>query len=145
MRKHNNRLDPEARLLVIWIAEPFILSGLILIGFAFDRGYHYMITALAWGLFSFGIMICTVGINAYCLDAYPEGSGEVAAWINFSRTTGGFIVSYFQVEWAANMGPAKSFGIQAGICAAAFGIIVGLQVFGKRLRMWSGPLHFKTD
>jgi len=104
-----------------------------------------MLTALAWGLFSFGIMICSVGVNAYNLDAYPEGSGEVAAWINFSRTTGGFIVSYFQVRWATEMGPEKSFGIQAAICFAAFSLIVVLQVYGKRLRMWSGPLHFKTS
>ncbi len=144
-RKHNDRLDPEAYLLVVWVAEPFLLAGLILIGFALDRGYHYMITALAWGLFSFGIMICTVGINAYNLIAYPEASGEVAGWITFSRATGGFIISYFQVAWAAEMGPAKSFAVQAGICAAAFLIIVALQIFGKRLRMWSGPLHFKTD
>ena len=80
-RKHNDRLDPEAYLLVVWVAEPFLLAGLILIGFALDRGYHYMITALAWGLFSFGIMICTVGINAYNLIAYPEASGEVAGLI----------------------------------------------------------------
>ena len=104
-----------------------------------------MLVALAWGLYVFGIMITTVGVNAYNLDAYPEGSGEVAAWINFSRTLGGFIVSYFQVRWATSMGPQKSFAVQAGVCAAELGIVVGLRIWGKRLRAWSGPLEFRTN
>jgi hypothetical protein len=36
-------------------------------------------------------------INAYVLDAYPKRSGEVAAWINFGRTLGGFIITYEQI------------------------------------------------
>ena len=31
-------------------------------------------------------MITTVALNAYNLDSYPEASGEVSSWINFSRT-----------------------------------------------------------
>ncbi|MCJ1432689.1 hypothetical protein MMC27_002046 [Xylographa pallens] len=145
LRRHGGRLEPEARLYVIPLATPFMLAGLVLIGFCLQNGYHYMITAFAWGMFIFGIMITTVGVSAYNLDSYPEGSGEVAAWINFSRTTGGFVVSYLQVRWADAMGPQRSFGIQAGICAGAFAIVVVLMVFGKRLRVWSGPLDFKTS
>jgi hypothetical protein len=49
-----------------------MLAGLVLLGFALERGYHYMITSLGWGLYVFGIMITTVGLNAYVLDSYPE-------------------------------------------------------------------------
>lgn len=90
-------------------------------------------------------MITTVGLTAYNLDSYPEGSGEVAAWINFARTTGGFIISYFQVSWANARGTEQSFGIQAAVCAAVFLVIVAMQVWGKRMRRWSGPLRFVTD
>lgn len=142
-KKH---LDPEARLLAIWVSTPFVVAGLIFIGFCLERGYHYMLTALAWGLYVFGIMITTVAVSAYNLDSYPEGSGEVAAWVNFGRTTGGFIVSYFQVQWAERTGTEASFGTQAGICAAMFlFFVVTLQIWGKRLRMWAGPLDFKTN
>jgi fucose permease len=89
--------------------------------------------------------VTTVAITAYNLDSYPEGSGEVAAWINFARTTGGFIVSYFQVTWAHKMGTERSFGIQAAICFAAYLLIIFMQLFGKKLRERSGPLRFKTD
>lgn len=34
---------------------------------------------LSRGLYVFGIMISTVAITSYCLDSYPEGSGEVVS------------------------------------------------------------------
>ncbi|KAL9578112.1 MAG: hypothetical protein Q9203_007211 [Teloschistes exilis] len=144
-RRHNGTFHPEARLLVIYLATPFTLSGLVLIGFCLQHGYHYMLTALAWGLYVFGIMITTVGLTAYNLEAYPEASGETAAWISASRVLGGFIISYFQVRWAEAMGPRGSFGVQAGISAGVVGLVVVLSVWGGRLREWSGKLKFRTD
>jgi len=96
------------------------------------------------GLYVFGMMLTTVGLTAYVLDCYPEGSGEVAAWANFARTTGGFVISYFQVTWANAQGTRRSFGIQAAICLGMLSIIIILQIFGQRLRKWAGPLNFKT-
>jgi hypothetical protein len=103
-----------------------------------------MATSVSWGLYVFGIMITTVALNSYCLDSYPEASGEVAAWLNFSRTIGGFIVSYFQVTWAEAEGTKLSFGIQAAVCAAALLFIVALIRWGKAMRVWAGPLNFAT-
>lgn len=143
-KSHNGRLEPEARLYAIWFAMPFMVAGLILMGFALDRRYHYMLTALGWGLYVFGIMVVTVAINSYVLDSYPEASGEVAAWVNFGRTLGGFIVSYFMVEWAEKQGTVRQMGTMCGIVGAAFFIVLALQVFGKRLRNWAGPAEFKT-
>ncbi|KAL8727241.1 MAG: hypothetical protein Q9181_005788 [Wetmoreana brouardii] len=143
-RRHNS-FEPEARLLVIYLSTPLMLAGLVLIGFCLEHGYHYMVTAVAWGLYVFGIMITTVGLTAYNLESYPQASGETAAWISCSRTSGGFIISYFQVRWADAMGAQRSFGVQSGITAAAFLFVVALSVFGRKLRVWSGDLNFKTD
>lgn len=121
-----------------------MIAGLILLGFALEEQYHYMLTALGWGLYVFGIMIVTVAVNAYVLDCYPEASGEVAAWINFGRTVGGFIASYFMVQWAGNQGAKRQFGTMTGIVGFAFFMIVLLVYVGKSLRMWAGPVHFKT-
>ncbi|KAL2842900.1 major facilitator superfamily domain-containing protein [Aspergillus pseudoustus] len=144
MRKHNGHFEPEVRLRAIFISTPFMVAGIVLLGYALENAYHYMLAALGWGLYVFGIMITTVAINAYGLDSYPDGSGEVAAWINMARTTGGFIVSYFQVEWADAMGPKNSFAVQAGIVAGAAVIPICLVVWGKALRERAGPLAFKT-
>ncbi|KAF4448535.1 hypothetical protein F53441_8064 [Fusarium austroafricanum] len=144
IKTHNGHFEPEIRLRAMWFSTPFMLAGLVGLGFALEDGYHFMTTALFWGLYVFGIMVSTVALNAYNLDSYPEASGEVSAWINFARTAGGFIISYFQVNWAHSVGAKVSFGTQAGICAIAFFIIVLLQVFGKTMRVKSGELHFPT-
>ncbi|KAL8849462.1 MAG: hypothetical protein Q9221_005544 [Calogaya cf. arnoldii] len=136
VRSHRGRLEPEARLSVIYIALPFLLTGLVVLGFALERKWHYMVTAVGWGMYVFGTMVVSVGISAYLLDAYPRESGEVGAWINFSRTAGGFIVAYLQVRWVDKVGAEACFGTQAAVCAAVVPIVIVLQVFGKRLRMW---------
>ncbi|MCJ1471680.1 hypothetical protein MMC13_000320 [Lambiella insularis] len=144
MRRNNGRLEPEARLWVVWIATPFMVAGLILLGFCLENAYPFMVTAVGWGLYVFGIMIATVGVNAYALDCYPEGSGEVSAWLNFARTTGGVFVTEWQIPWAQAVGPISVFNAQGGITAGAFIMVVLLQVFGKRLRAYSGKLSFRT-
>lgn len=145
MRRNGGHLHAEARLIVLHLAMPVMVAGLVLLGFALQNAYHYMIVALGWGLYVFGIMVATVGVNAYVLTAYPDGAGEVAAWLNFTRILGGFIITYVQVRWAAAAGPQRSFGVQAAIVAAATLLVIVLQVFGARLRKWSGPLGFKTN
>ena len=94
-----------------------------------------MVLAVMWGLYVSGIVIVTTAVSAYCLACYPELSGEVAAWINEGRVLGGFIVNYFELKWVKAMGAEKALGIQAAIVLAAFGIIIVLQVSGRRLRL----------
>lgn len=86
IHSHKGHFEPEVRLRAIWLSTPFMIAGLIGLGFALEDGYHYMVTAVFWGLYVFGIMITTVALNAYNLDSYPEASGEVAAWLNFARS-----------------------------------------------------------
>ncbi|KAK9773315.1 hypothetical protein SCAR479_10044 [Seiridium cardinale] len=144
IRTHHGHFEPEARLRAIGVALPFVITGLVLLGQSLQNGWHYMVASVSWGLYVFGIMITTVAISSYNLDSYPEASGEVSAWVNNSRTIGGFIISYFQVTWANAQGTKVSFGIQAAICAAAFLLIVLLLWKGKAIRIRSGPLHFVT-
>ena len=144
IRTHRGHFEPEVRLRAIFVSLPFMIVGIVLLGQSLENAWHYMVTAVAWGLYVFGIMITTVAVNSYCLDSYPEASGEVSAWLNFLRTMGGFIISYFQVRWATDQGAKISFGIQAAIMAAAFVIILCLVRWGKAMRVWAGPLNFNT-
>jgi hypothetical protein len=144
VRARGGRFEPEARLAAVVLATPLTVAGLVLVGQALGRGWHYMAAAAAWGLYVFGVMVTTVALSSYCLDCYPEASGEVSAWLNNSRTAGGFVISYFQVTWATEQGTKLSFGIQACVVAAAFLIILVLMRWGKSMRVWSGPLNFTT-
>ena len=144
IKHHHGHFEPEARLRGIWVATPFMVSGLILFGFCLQDGYHYMVTSVAWALYIFGIEITTVALNSYVLDSYPEASGEAAAWLLFGRTTCGFIISYFQIPWALAEGTKRTFGIQGGLTGSALILVLILQVYGKRMRIWSGKLNFHT-
>ena len=135
---------PEVRLQASLLSTPFMIAGLVGLGFALESGYHYMLTAFFWGLYVFGVMVTTVGLNSYNLDCFPNASGEVSCWLNMSRVLGGFIISYFQVSWAESMGTKKSFGIQAAILSGAAFILPVLMKWGKTLRAKGGELHFKT-
>ncbi|KAJ5365220.1 hypothetical protein N7517_008106 [Penicillium concentricum] len=95
MRRNEGRFDPESRLIIVWLAMPFMLSGLVLVGFAFQYHYHYMLLALGWGFHTFGVIINSASVNMYVLNCYPEASGEVGMWINFSRTAGGIYYQLF--------------------------------------------------
>lgn len=144
-RRSNGHFQPESRLIVVWLAMPFMLAGLVLIGFALQRHYHYMLVALGWGLYTFGVLLNSASVNMYLLNSYPEASGEVGMWVNFSRVAGGFVISYVQVEWVDRVGAEATFGTQAAICVVVFPVIIVLQLYGKRIRAWSGDLNFKTD
>ena len=141
VKRHGGKFDPEARLIVIWLAIPCCIAGLVLFGFCYQQNYHYMVAAVAWGLYIFGLMITTVGLNAYLLDSYPEGAGEVAAWLNVARAIGGGVVTYFQLEWVDNSGADVCFGVEAVICFGSLLLfIVPLQTNGKKLRIWGGSI-----
>ena len=102
-----------------------------------------MAIAVSMALFVFGIMIVTTAINAYVLDSYPEAPGEVSAWINAERTVDGFIITYFEIEWAVAEGTAKSLGIQAAVAVTAVLVFVmPLQIWGKRMRARQGKIRF---
>ena len=158
MKHHQGRLDPESRLIVLWMALPCNVAGLVLFGFCYQEKYHYMVSALAWGLYIFGLMITTVGLNAYLLDSYPEIAGEVAAWLNVARSIGGGVVTYFQTQWVQSSGAIVCFGIEAAICLklgadlllwcvlSSILYLSGSQVVGMGLRIQkiSGHWHSGT-
>jgi hypothetical protein len=64
------------------------------------------------------------------------------AWINLGRTLGGFIITYYEPPWVKSDGVQKVMGIPSGRIGASFFIIVILQIFGKRLRQFSGKVEF---
>ena len=142
MRRNNGRIDPEVRLYLAYLASLLMMVGLIVLGFALQNIWHYMIVAVFYGVQVAGIMITTTAVNAYLLDSYPEGSGEMGAWIVFGRVFGGFMATFIEINWVLQAGAIKVFGIQAGITVAAMLIIVFLQVFGKRIRRAQGTMTF---
>lgn len=70
-RRHSGKTDPEARLIIAYPAA-FILAGsLIVLGFALEYHWHYIVLAVFGATHLFGIAIVTTAVNAYLLDSYP--------------------------------------------------------------------------
>ena len=145
MRRHSSHIEPEARLIIIWLASPLMAVSILVLGFAIQHTYHYMVIAVFFGAQVMGIMIATVALDAYLLDAYPEGSGEVGAWITVGRAMGGFMATYIEINWVLKSGPLVALGAQTGITAAASLIILVLGLFGKRIRKAQGRMEFAMD
>lgn len=144
-RRHDGHIEPEARLWVTHPASALMFVSVLILGYAFERHWHYMVVAVMFAIQILGIMIATVGIDAYLLDAYPEGSGEIGAWTNFGRACGGFMSTYISLNWVAQAGPIVSFGIQSAIVVASVFIIIFVQIWGRRIRRWQGPMRFSTS
>ncbi|KAI4097713.1 MAG: hypothetical protein LQ339_006692 [Xanthoria mediterranea] len=142
IQRHDGKIEPEARLIIIWLASPIMAISILILGFALQHSWHYMAIAVLTAVQVAGIMIATVALNAYLLDAYPEGSGEVGAWIVVGRTWGGFMATYIEINWVKQDGLVNAFGAQTGITAAAALIVLFLGMYGKRIRLWQGRMKF---
>lgn len=142
MKRHGGQIQPEVRLRIIYLGSILMAVGILVLGFALQNLWHYMIVAVAAAMQVAGIMIATTAVNAYLLDSYPEGSGEVGAWIVVGRTLGGFMAVYIEITWVTAAGPKTALGIQAAITVAAAMIPAFLQVFGARIRKAQGPMVF---
>ena len=114
VRRNGGKIDPEARLILTWLAAILMTVSVLILGFALEQTWHYMTIAVFVAGQVMGIMIATVAINAYLLDAYPEGSGEVGAWIVVGRTLGGFMATYIEINWVIKSGTEKALGAQGG-------------------------------
>lgn len=137
IHKHKGRFEPEVRLWSVYISAWITIPGLILVGQAVQHKLLWVAAAVGWAMVMGGIMVDSVAITAYSLDAFPSAPAEVAAWLNMARTMGGFAVGYFQEPWGAANGYDVSFGIQAVIAALAVIPVVVVHRYGHRMRVAS--------
>lgn len=134
LRSHAGVFHPEARLPTTYIAGALMIPGLIAVGQALEFHRSVGVVIIGWGMYMCGVLTASVAISTYLLDAFPLRAAEIAGLINFARSIGGFQVAYYEVQWGQKMGFDRSFGVQAGIVAVAYVIIILLQVLGPRLR-----------
>lgn len=145
-RRHGGHFVPEVRLWTTWIGLLFIAPGLVIVGQTFQYKLSVAALVFGWGMDVFGVMVTSVATIAFALDCYPSASGEVSALINMARVGAGFAVPYFIEEWTAKQGYATSFGLQAVVVVVAYSLVIVIQVYGARLRAWSGPVrHLKIS
>ncbi|KAF2665827.1 MFS general substrate transporter [Microthyrium microscopicum] len=134
IKSHNGVFKPEARLFGVYIPWIFGVCGLVLFGQGLQHHLHWVSIAFGWGLNCFSTLGSATAVSAYFLDVMPQHAALTAAWLNAFRTVGGFTVTYFQIKWVANNGPAVTFGCQAAIVAFFVLSIVITQLKGASWR-----------
>jgi hypothetical protein len=145
-KRHNGIVAPEARLIPLWLVLPLKIVGYNMIGLSIERQWSIWVLAVGWGMHNLATILTTTAVGAYLIDAYPEASGESAAWLNFARTVSGFAAGYFHINWGQDVGVELEYGIQTAMMAAAFLVfVVPLTIWGRRIRDWQGHLKFTTN
>jgi len=61
------------------------------------------------------------------------------------RDADGEMYSYIEINWVTGSGIENAFGAQTGITAAAGLIILGLGLFGRRIRIKQGRMRFAME
>ncbi|KAM0257904.1 hypothetical protein ACHAPA_011505 [Fusarium lateritium] len=141
VRKHNGVFKPEARLATIYISAIPMISGLVLMGQALHRHLSVAAIVIGWGMHAFGIMLTSVAVASYLLDAYPSAPAEVCGLTNVFRALSGFSVGYYQQPWGAKVGYDVSFGTQAAIVGASMILIAIVHRFGDGMRLKHGQVR----
>ncbi|KAF5648094.1 endo-1 3-beta-glucanase [Fusarium sp. NRRL 52700] len=101
---HNGVFEPEARLTTIYISAIPMIAGLVWMGQALHKHLSVAAIVVGWGMHGFGIMLASVAVASYLLDAYPSASAEVCGLTNVFRALSGFSVGYYQQPWGAKVG-----------------------------------------
>jgi hypothetical protein len=97
-KRANGIVAPEARLVPLWLVLPLKIAGYNMIGLSIGHTWNIWILAIGWGMHNLATILTTTAVGAYLIDAYPEASGESAAWLNFARTVSGKIPSLLR-QW----------------------------------------------
>lgn len=140
IRQHHGVFVPEARLWTPYLGAALMIPGLVLVGQTLNSRLLWVGIMFGWGLVQAGIMLISVAIVTYVLDCYPNAPGEVSALINLGRVAAAFSVGYFQQDWGTKLGYNVSFGLQAVVIAGSLIVLLCIQQFGGKLRMWAGPV-----
>jgi hypothetical protein len=141
IKKHNGIFEPEGRLPAIYLANILMLIGLTALGQCLEHHYGLGGIIMSLGTFIFGLMVVSVAVFNYSVDAYPMAAAEVAGWISLVRVISGFSVGYYQTPWAEAVGFGASLGTQAGILGFCTIFVVVVHVYGHRLRVRAGPVR----
>jgi len=135
IRKNHGVFEPEMRLWTLYLVLPFYVAGFVTLGACFRDKLSLGGVVMGWLIAQCANLMNTVAVYAYMNNAFPRHPGEVSGLVNMARTLGGFQVAYYQVPWASKNGALQTFGVEAGIVAALFILIVPLlQIKGASWR-----------
>ncbi|KAL2817045.1 MFS multidrug transporter [Aspergillus cavernicola] len=135
------RPEPEFRLWMSYFGFLVTIAGMVVFLVCTEQapqGHWSVQPIVGTGVAAFGNQVVTTVLTTYAVDTYPSDAGSVGVFINFLRSTWGFIGPFWFSAMFDSVGIAKSSGVvMALIMGASFFPTVFLHWRGARLR--GGP------
>ncbi|KNG90364.1 MFS multidrug transporter, partial [Aspergillus nomiae NRRL 13137] len=135
-RRIGHKPAPEYRLWLSYIGYLLAIAGSVVFLVCTEQateGKWTVAPVVGTGIAAFGNQVITTVLTTYAVDTYPQDAGSVGVFINFVRSTWGFIGPFWFPNMFETVGIAKSSGVvTALIMGASFLPTVYLQMQGRR-------------
>ncbi|KAJ0414458.1 major facilitator superfamily domain-containing protein [Aspergillus carlsbadensis] len=138
---HNNGVTRPPAEFRLWLSYPGFLitiAGMVTFLVCTEQaptGHWSVSPIIGTGIAAFGNQIVTTVLTTYAVDTYPADAGSVGVFINFVRSTWGFIGPFWFPDMFESVGVAGSSGVVVAlIIGCGFLPMVGLHFWGSRSR-----------
>ncbi|KAJ5273629.1 hypothetical protein N7478_008754 [Penicillium angulare] len=140
-RSIGRKPEPEFRLWLSYIGFLLTIAGMVVFLVCTEQasvGKWSVKPVVGTAIAAFGNQVVTTVLTTYAVDTYPQDAGSVGVFINFVRSTWGFIGPFWFTDLFDSVGLAKSSGVvTAMIMVASF--------FPTVLMHWKGSKWYTKD
>ncbi|KAJ5887124.1 hypothetical protein N7504_011171 [Penicillium tannophilum] len=140
-RRIGRKPAPEFRLWLSYIGFLLTIAGLVVFLVCTEQateGQWTVTPIVGTGIAAFGNQVVTTVLTTYAVDTYPQDAGSVGVFINFVRSTWGFIGPFWFTDLFDSVGIAKSSGVVAAL-------IMGASFIPTAFLHWKGEKWYSRD
>ncbi|PYI04771.1 MFS multidrug transporter [Aspergillus sclerotiicarbonarius CBS 121057] len=138
-KRTGRKPEPEFRLWLSYIGYLLSIAGMVVFLVCTEHaptGQWRVSPIIGTGIAAFGNQVVTTVMITYAVDTYPADAGSVGVFVNFVRSTWGFIGPFWFTDMFDSVGIAKSSGV---VTALIMGVsFIPTVVLQWRGRTWRG-------
>ncbi|KAJ5625406.1 hypothetical protein N7510_001715 [Penicillium lagena] len=140
-RRIGQKPAPEYRLWLSYIGFLLTIAGMVVFLVCTEQaavGQWSVKPVIGTGIAAFGNQVVTTVLTTYAVDTHPHDAGSVGVFINFVRSTWGFIGPFWFPSMFESVGLAKSSGVVTAL-------VMGASFIPTALMQWQGSKWYKHD
>ncbi|RAL07852.1 putative MFS multidrug transporter [Aspergillus homomorphus CBS 101889] len=140
-RRSGRKPDPEYRLWLSYVGYLVTIAGMVVFLVCTEQateGRWTVAPVIGTAIAAFGNQVVTTVMITYAVDTYPIDAGSVGVFINFVRSTWGFIGPFWFTDMFDDVGLAKSSGVVTAM-------IMGASFIPTVLLHWKGQKWHKKE
>jgi len=102
--------DPRSRLPTVILGGLISPTGGWIIGFRFQRHYHWIVNAIGWAMLAFGLTESANVLLTYSVDCFRLRAGHIGVIVNVVKNVIGAGVSFATMPWYSRLSRQRSSG-----------------------------------